>query len=177
MGLVSVTGSHDPASGLILVGGPSRHVRWEFGRVLRQIHALTATPGIAWTVGDSPRTPPADSAVLAGMRGVRFMPWRDAGPGWLSENLSAFGQAWVTGDSLSMIHEALSADTAVGVLDLPWRAQNRVARAVAQLVARGVVTSFDDWRSGKRLAPPDPPLREADRCAGLLLELTGFKNG
>jgi hypothetical protein len=132
--------------------------------------ALLAGAGVAWTVTDSPRTPPGDSAGLARLGGARFLSWRDAGPDWLAENMSAFGQVWVTGDSLSMIFEALSAGTAVGVLDLPWHGQGRVARAVSGLIADRSVTSFAAWRAGRRPVPALPPLREADRCAALLLD-------
>lgn len=177
LNFVSPAGSHDRAAGLILIGGPSRHAAWRFNMYRARIQALSATPGIAWTVCDSPRTPVADSAALAVLGGIRFVSWRDAGAGWLAENLAEFGQIWVTGDSVSMVYEALSAGAAVGVMDDVSGAANRVSRAIAALVARGDVTTFEAWQSGRRPEPPDRPLREAHRCATLLLDILRQPHG
>ncbi|MBI1731894.1 MAG: mitochondrial fission ELM1 family protein [Gammaproteobacteria bacterium] len=166
-------GGGDPAAGLILVGGPSRHFRWRFEQLKPRIETLLATTESVWTLCDSPRTPPADSRVLAGMHRATFVSWRDVDADWLGGQMSASGRIWVTGDSLSMIYEALSAGAAVGLLDLPERRSDRVTRALSTLVSGGQITPYQAWRSGQALIPVRPPLREADRCATLLLQRLG----
>ena len=163
-------GQQDPAQGLILIGGPSRHFHWRFDQLLPPIEALLRSPGITWTVCDSPRTPAGDSERLAALTGANFMRFREAGAGGLENQLRAAGTVWVTADSMSMIFEALTAGSAVGILELPARGTDRIAFAVSDLIARGSVTPFQSWQPGRRLVALRPALREADRCAALLLQ-------
>lgn len=156
---------HDAARGLVLIGGPARHYTWDADALLAQVRAIVAAPDCAWTLGDSPRTPPAFRARLRELRGPGYVPWDAVDRDWLPAQLAGAGTAWVSTDSLSMIFEALGSGCAVGVLDLPVRRPDRVTRAVADLVARGLVTSYADWQQGRRPRPAQPPLREADRCA------------
>ena len=162
----------DPARGLILVGGPSRHFHWRFTEMLPRLQALLQTSGLRWTLADSPRTPAADSERLAGLPGAEFVRCREASADWLENQLRAAGTVWVTADSMSMIFEALTAGAGVGILELPERRQDRVTRAVSDLTARGMVTPFQCWHSGRRLVAQRPVLAEADRCAALLLRMS-----
>lgn len=163
-------GAHQaPGPDLVLVGGGSRHFRWS-DAVLAQIGAVLAQPG-EWLVTDSPRTPAAARTALRGIAGDRYRPWERQHPDWLAEALPAARRIWVSADSLSMLHEALSTGAAVGLLELPpVRAEDRLARAVARLCAERLLTRYSDWQGGQALAPPPAPLAEADRCAALLLE-------
>ena len=45
-----------------------------------------------------------------------------------------------------------------------------VARGIERLVAEGFVTRFADWSPATGLAAPPRVLREADRCAAIVLE-------
>jgi hypothetical protein len=166
-------GPHDPARGIVLVGGPSRHHGWDAPALAARLHAVLATPGMAWTVTDSPRTPPAQRAQLAALPGVRYAGWDAVDETWLPAELRECGVAWITADSLSMIFEALTAGVAVGVLPVPERRPGRVPAAVADLIARGLVTPFAAWQQGRVPAPASPPLREADRCAAQVLAWLG----
>lgn len=160
---------HDPARGLVLVGGPARHFTWDPDALLAQIRAVTATPGVTWIVCDSPRTPATDRARLRAETGLQCVGWDTVEQDWLPAQLDAAGTTWVSADSLSMMFEALGSGCAVGVLELPAPTPDRVTRAVADLVLRGHVTTFTDWRQGRQPAPVTPPLREADRCAAEVL--------
>ncbi len=160
----------DPTHGLILIGGPSRHFQWDFPVLQPQLQALLDAGGMHWTIADSPRTQAGDSERLAALSGAEFVHWREAGANWLENQLRSAGTVWVTADSMSMIFEALTAGSAVGILDLPARRTDRVSRAVADLIARGMVTPFQAWQSGHRPVAHRPTLAEADRCAALLLQ-------
>lgn len=161
--------NHDPARGIVLVGGSGRHFAWNTDTLLTQLQSVIAAPGCAWTVTDSPRTPPAARARLQLLPGVDYVPWDAVDSAWLPARLGAAGTAWVSADSLSMIYEALSGGCAVGLLELPARRSDRFTRAVATLATRGLVTTFTAWRQGRGLTPVQPPLREADRCATEIL--------
>ncbi len=160
----------DPARGLILIGGPSRHFHWRFDELLPRIQKLLAATGLRWTLSDSPRTPCADSDRLAGLPGADFVRHGDVAADWLEHQLRSAGTVWVSADSMSMIFEALTAGSAVGILELPARRTDRVTRAVSELIARGMVTPFSSWQHGHRHVGHRPALAEADRCAALLLQ-------
>jgi mitochondrial fission protein ELM1 len=154
--------------GLILVGGLSRHYRWDETALLGQIRGALAASG-SWTIADSPRTPAPTRRQLREIPGARYLPW-ESGPDALAEALSGAARAWVSADSLSMIFEALTAGAAVGVLELPPAAsRDRVVEALRRLRAERWVTSFSDWQPGSELPAPPAPLAEAARCAELVL--------
>jgi mitochondrial fission protein ELM1 len=154
---------HDSDTGLIVIGGPSRHVRWNTGVVLAQVEQLQRQrPKRRWWLITSRRTPEALVARLGESAG-RISPVAGTAPDGLPARLAQAGEVWVTRDSVSMIYEALSAGARVGLLDVPPRGRNRVTAAVDRLIDAGWVTAPGHWRT---LAPgPGTPLNEAARCA------------
>lgn len=163
----------EPDTGLILVGGPSDHVRWSTAPVVAAIGELLAhTPALRWTLTTSRRTPADFMAALGPDRpGLTVVPGTQTGPDWLPGQLARAAQVWVTQDSVSMVYEALTSGAAVGLLDVPWRnARDRLARGVEQLVREGLVTPFDAWRAGTALRAPAEPFDEAARCAAWIAD-------
>ncbi|MEX2481850.1 MAG: ELM1/GtrOC1 family putative glycosyltransferase [Gammaproteobacteria bacterium] len=159
----------DPRQGLILLGGPSRHHRWDTPAVVAQVERIIgANPDLDWQITDSRRSPPALSAALARLDGPRvsFHSGSAVSDTWLPRVLSTCGQAWVSADSMAMLFEALTAGAAVGLIEVPVRRRDRISAVADQLAERGWV-----GRIGTPLATAPPVvLAEADRCAGLLLE-------
>jgi mitochondrial fission protein ELM1 len=158
---------HDPGIGLILVGGPSPHFRWDDEAIRLQITRLIQDrPDVHWTLTTSRRTP-ADFLAGLGDRKITLVPGEDTPTGWLEQRLDQAGSAWVTPDSVSMVYEALTAGCRVGLFELPAVAGSRVAQGVLGLLAEG------------RLAGPGQPVvdarpaqsfDEATRCAALILD-------
>nr|VFK78448.1 MAG: hypothetical protein BECKSD772D_GA0070982_101522 [Candidatus Kentron sp. SD] len=187
-------------TGLLLIGGPSRHHGWDEEALFRQIDAIVARESeTTWIATTSRRTPPSTTHALMGRqwKNLRSIPCADTPDGWLSEQLARARTAWVTEDSVSMIYEALTSGAPTGILSVPRRVATRVSLGVDQLVADGLVTGFSHWhgyrekgdfRGGEahagRNAPsaparslgasPDSPSRgpfdEAARCARWLLD-------
>ncbi len=159
------------ARGLVLIGGPSKHHGWDGAALAPMVaRVLAARPDLEWIVGDSRRTPEGFLRGLdipAGLR-AKKVPHQETGPGWLAGELARSALVWVTADSVSMVHEALTAGAATGVLPAPPAAKGgdggRPARAVAGLVAAGLATEFP--------AQPESPttrFHEAGRCAEWIL--------
>ena len=73
-----------------------------------------------------------------------------------------------------MVYEALTAGAAVGLIDVPIAKVNRISHAVRRLVEARYVTTLVDWMAGARLKPSREPLREADRCAAVVLKRFGL---
>lgn len=163
----------DPRDGrLMLIGGPSASHGWDGDAVLEAIgEILTNSPGTPWELTDSRRTPEGfRQALRERFPQITVFPHEETGPEWLPARLSRAGETWVTEDSVSMIHEALSSGSKVGLLPVPWKKpRGRIARGLARLIVEGFVTTFRDWREIHVLDHPPMVLREADRCAKLVL--------
>jgi len=157
---------------LMLIGGPSASHGWDGEAVLNAIgEILAASPGAPWELTDSRRTPDGfRQALRERFPQLAVFPHEETGPEWLPSRLSRAGETWVTEDSVSMIHEALSSGSKVGLLPVPWKKpRGRIARGLARLIVEGFVTTFRDWREIRVLDHPPMVLREADRCAKLVL--------
>jgi mitochondrial fission protein ELM1 len=157
----------DPQLGLILVGGPSAHYRWDAAALCAQIGEIARRDLRRWVVATSRRTPAETSQALGRIAAANLtlVPHEQTAPGWLAGQLQPAAVAWVTEDSVSMLYEALTAGAACGVLPVPVRRAGRVRAGLQGLLADGLVTSFAAWQRDGRLAAPDQPLGEAARCA------------
>ncbi len=159
--------------GVMLIGGPSKHYGWA-GEELRKAIATVscANPELEWTIGDSRRTPDGFLSTLQdnGIK-AKCVPWQQTNPEWLPAQLLAASEAWVTEDSISMLHEAVTAGAQTGVLPTPVkRSRARVLNAVRGLVADGFATRYQDWeQNGRHLTAPKQ-LHETGRCADWILQ-------
>lgn len=154
-----------PGYTLVLVGGVSKHFRWDDAQVLAQLDTLMARhPQVRIT--DSRRTPPALRAELAKRWPVTYQPWEKCPPGWLASELAIAENAWVTEDSVSMIYEALTAGCAVGLVALqrPMGSVGRLTKGIQTLRTLGYVGSLQ----GSTTLPRPPLLAESRRVAEAL---------
>lgn len=166
-----------PTQGLILVGGPSKHHRWDDQAIQRQLTAIVEHDDqMQWTVTGSRRTPSSTDALLqtlASKHSERFVytPASQTPEGWVADQLQRCGTCWVSEDSVSMVYEALTAGARVGLIGVPRKAiPGRVVRGVQSLIDRGWVTTLDQWRDGQALPTDRPALAEADRVAAHVIE-------
>ena len=159
--------------GLILIGGPSGSHDWNQDAIRSCVATIASSrPDISWQVTDSRRSPAGTLEDLAATAtGMTLRPHATTPADWLPGELARAAEVWVTADSVSMIYEALSSGAGTGLLPVPCRKPgNRVARGIDRLAADGWITRFGDWKPGTPLAPPPAVLREADRCAAIVLE-------
>jgi mitochondrial fission protein ELM1 len=147
-----------------VIGGPSRHFRWNDDLILAEIETLLRVRSCRhWILTSSRRTPAALEARLAELSQVEYVPFAANTSDWLPAQLAEAGEVWVSEDSVSMLYEALTSGAKVGILPVPRRARsNRVSRGIDALVAQGLVCAPGDWqlRSHQQM-----PLNEAGRCA------------
>jgi len=162
----------DAGKGLILIGGPSRHFHWkETGLILQVLRILEDTT-VHWSITDSARTPDSTRQLLKTLRNnnLTYTPSAETGQGWVAAQLAVASRTWVSVDSVSMVYEALTSGTAVGLLNVPIKKSNRIADAARQLAEEGLVTRFEDWAGGRKLETPRPVFNEASRCAQQVLQ-------
>lgn len=161
----------DSRQGIFLVGGPSRHFVWSDENVLRQILSVTQKEQMHWTLATSERTPGSFVRVWrTQVPGIPLMTSQECSSQWLPEQLAKCGTAWVTCDSMSMIYEALTAGTRVGLLELPRLNNDRISRNIRRLIAAGLTVTTSQWLAGRKLPVQIRPFSESNRCAAIIAE-------
>ncbi len=154
--------------GLILVGGPSRHYRWDNTHLASQLQRLQAAlPEVAWTLTTSPRTPASFIRLARQLAnpGLEVVALAETSPDWLLQQYARCGVIWVSEDSASMVYESLSCGAAVGVLSVPVRRPGRVSRGIEKLLEEGQPLRLHDLETRGNMPPPPRPLQEATRIA------------
>ncbi|WP_226668133.1 mitochondrial fission ELM1 family protein [Microbulbifer aggregans] len=161
----------EASRGLLLFGGPSKHFHWDAQKVLSNAERLLQQP-LQWTVSDSRRTPEGTLDHFADS-GAELHSWQQCPPGWLAEQMARAGHIWVTGDSVSMIFEALQSRARVGIISLPSRnPRNKIRSAVQRLLDQGLVT--EDIAFGCTQPAARAPFNQQVSCARALLLRAGF---
>lgn len=169
---------HDSDSGLILIGGPSKHFLWSDETVIRQVQAIIAPSSIRWTVAASERTPESFLRHLQShLPKVALSTPRNTSSDWLPEQLEQAGTVWVTCDSMSMIYEALTAGARVGLLELEPSSHGRISSNIQRLIRSSMVTACSDWLQGRSLPASLRFFSEADRCSRIVMERCLSKDG
>lgn len=161
------------SGGIILLGGPSGSHGWDAGIIHASVQKIVTTCGNQqWEITDSRRSPDGTlDAIAKTCPALHLHPHGDTGRDWLPDRLSRTAEVWVTEDSVSMIYEALSSGSKVGLLPVPaLKKSGRVSRGIDELVDQGFATRFRDWSPDPGLVAPPHVLREADRCAAIVLE-------
>ncbi|MDY0162403.1 ELM1/GtrOC1 family putative glycosyltransferase [Desulfobotulus sp.] len=156
--------------GLVLVGGldPSSHV-WDEKALEDALCALfNANPRMRWEVSSSPRTPESTEVMLERICKARpeilFIPFSRTPRGWVENAYARSSEAWITGDSMSMIYEALAAGCRVGVLPVRWkREDNKFQRSLDLLHGKGWI-AYPGERPEKGAAVLDEAGRAAEEA-------------
>lgn len=168
-------GMHNPKFGLILIGGTSRHHRWDGSAMVDNVQNVIAqNPAVHWKVTTSRRTPRETVQALLGLEeaNVEVFPVEKTNLNWVPNELAASAVSWVSEDSVSMVYESLTSGAVTGILPVPRRSlPSRVTRGLDSLVINGLVKRLDpaspilpalDWER--------PLLNETSRCAKLILD-------
>jgi mitochondrial fission protein ELM1 len=149
----------EAGSGIILVGGPSKHFEWQPEQLHTLLKALIQQDPRNWTIATSRRTPEVTIRLLQTLANVTLVLATETDANWLPKLLAKTELCWVTQDSMSMIYEALTASCNVKLLEVPTRSENRLTRGIQKLQVSGYLS-----------ADSNPPLQlaEADRCAEII---------
>lgn len=162
-------------SGLILIGGPSHHFKWDNNAILAQIEKIlisdTTNP---WLITTSPRTPESlesqiEDFIVNSKGRLQFKSYHSCEKNWLSERLSKAEKVWISPDSVSMIYESMSSGANVGVLELD-SLKTRVSTHLQQLFQTNSIVTFSEWALTGKMIKSIQPLNEAARAANWLLE-------
>ena len=160
-------------TGLILLGGPSKHYQWDNESIINQVKQIvTSDSRTHWTIADSPRTP---SNTLSNINELAYenvdtLKIAETDSQAIRKFIFNAKRIWVSSDSISMIYESLSSGASVGLLDVERNEQNRVSNAINTLIDEKQLSTFEMWSNTHKLLNSSFKFNETERCASLLLE-------
>ncbi|MBM9602668.1 mitochondrial fission ELM1 family protein [Desulfopila inferna] len=165
-------GDHRNDRVLLLCGGLDRKSHdWNTDEIIAGIKALIShDPLKRYILSSSPRTPAEAiqkmSLLAQHLQNVEFHEYQETPPGWVEEEYRRCRQVWVTGDSISMVYEALSSGCNVGILPVQWRNKNsKFRKSEEYLKDAGFVIGLQAYLLGDGSWKNAEPLNEARRCA------------
>ena len=163
-----------PRSGLILIGGPSKHHGWDALELQKQIeHILKADCETQWTLSNSRRTPKnfIEAIENAFDRRLKIKRLDNCTPKWLPQQLSSIEKSWVTEDSVSMVYEAISGGARVGILPVPRKQHAaRILFGIQDLIEEERIQHFKTDGPLLNKETVHPPLAEARRVATFIAQ-------
>lgn len=157
---------------LIMIGGISKHFDWDTHSVVSQIYDLVKqNPSIQYVTTTSRRTPISFLNALRriDLPNIEIIPFEKTGQGWVANQLAQVSSAWISEDSVSMVYEGLTANVAVGLLNLTIKRKNRVAYGIDTLVRKGFVVRFDSSGNYQDKLRPVIGFSEANRCSDQII--------
>jgi mitochondrial fission protein ELM1 len=180
MNLAKPSERKDPAKGLLLIGGPSKHHGWDNDAMAQQIREIIERSGdTSWTLTTSRRTPASFLETLE--RAFADIPDArarlDVHPAsvttreWLLDRYAESERIWVSEDSVSMVYESLTSGARVGLFRVPRTERvGRVVRGMDALAHDGWLMWFEDWRAAGALRAAPEKLDEAARVAEIVVD-------
>ncbi len=172
--LSTIQPAHNKAlnKGLMLIGGPSKHHRWDSTAITNYIQDIIQCDQHHWSISTSRRTPNEMLPVLKALKSDRVdvVPVTETPPNWVRDQLANTDLVWVSEDSMSMVFEGLSAGIQLGLLPVPRLRSGRITRCIDDLIERQWLTPFSHFKKHKTLLPAQPPLQEAKRVGETVAE-------
>ncbi len=155
---------------LILLGGPSRHYRWNTTHVIRSLQSLLISQPGPWKILTSRRTPTDFCTQWTQLQtSIPVLAPDDAAAEQEFSQLPSCSRLVVSCDSMSMIAEARATRSAVSLLLLPERRRSRITREIRRMISTATNAAAGD--SLIQLPHQNAGGRpEAERCATLILQ-------
>lgn len=165
-------GKHDDKKILVLIGGiDHKSHEWDSETIVKQIEKLIDSDSSKkFNISSSPRTPVETvekiSVLSARYENTKFYKFQDTQSGWVENQYTNSKYVWVTGDSISMVYEALSSGCRVGLIPVKWRKKNsKYLRSEKYLKDKGFTVSLESYLNGQACWKNEEVFNESNRCA------------
>ena len=167
---VSAKGAVSNKRGLILIGGKSKHYRWDEEHVLQQIELIVTNSSDVdgWILGNSRRTPDSFLTLLKekNIPNLKIVKYQNTDSSWLPKKMARSKRIWVTPDSVSMVYEAITSGSPTSILKLKPKKETKVVKGVHHLLKSKLLSQWPDVDADHQISV----LWEADRAAIWLLD-------
>ncbi len=167
-------------TGLILLGGPSKHFWWHDHQITQQLQDLLVfRPDIHWQLSTSPRTPDNIEKQLSQItlqyNNIKLIKFADCEKNWLHNKITTSEQVWVTPDSVSMVYEALTSGADVGIFNMKSK-DSKVSKSITALINNQSITPLNLYLKEQKIYHNQLPFAEADKAASWLIKKISNNN-
>ena len=122
-----------------------------------------------------PRTPEETDRLICSLvreqPDICYIPFLRTEPGWIEQQYSSNKTVWVTGDSMSMVYEALTAGCRVGIIPVNWKKMdNKFLYSLNYLIDSNRIITLNQYLDGTSFYHEAGLLNESERCAKEILK-------
>ena len=118
-------------TGLILIGGPSKHYFWDSKTVLEEICKISKKFKFRKLLLSTSRRTPfdfLDQLNELNISDIKVYEYSKIKNDWLDRHINKVKNIWVTNDSYSMVTEALASGADVDIIDLKVKQDSKLSR-------------------------------------------------
>mgnify|MGYP005672235833 FL=1 len=160
---------HNKSRGLIVLGGKSKHFKWDNQAVILQINnIINQHPKIKFKIATSRRTPKdfIDHLDDNLKKNTPIFEYEKVKQNWFMEEAKLSKHAWVTTDSISMIYELIASGSYVNLIRLEKKYDSKISIEISRMINTGLITTYDGKRKNNKNLSFN---NEAKRCASFIL--------
>ena len=118
-------------TGLILIGGPSKHYFWDSKTVLEEICKISKKFKFRRLLLSTSRRTPSDfldQLNELNFSDIKVYKYSKIKSDWLDKQINKVKKIWVTNDSYSMVTEALASGADVDIIDLKVKKDSKLSK-------------------------------------------------
>ena len=118
-------------TGLILIGGPSKHYFWDSKKVLVEICKISKKFKFRRLLLSTSRRTPIDfldQLNEINISDIKVYEYSKIKSDWLDKHINKVKHIWVTNDSYSMVSEALASGADVDIIDLKVKKDSKLSK-------------------------------------------------
>ena len=118
-------------TGLILIGGPSKHYFWDSKTVVEEICKISKKFKFRKLLLSTSRRTPfdfLDQLNELNIPDIKVYEYSKIKSDWLDKNINKVKNIWVTNDSYSMVTEALASGADVDIIDLKVKQDSKLSK-------------------------------------------------
>ena len=159
---------HNKNKGLIVLGGKSKHFKWDNQNVILQINnIINQHPKIKFKIATSRRTPKDFVRCLNDSikKNIPIFEYEKVKKNWLIEEAKLAKHAWVTEDSISMIYEFIASGSNVNPISIEKKYDSKISNEISRLINTGLISSYDGKINNRNNLVFS---NEAKRCANFI---------
>jgi len=141
-------------TGLILIGGPSKHYFWDSKTVLEEICKISKKFKFRKLLLSTSRRTPfdfLDQLNELNISGIKVYEYSKIKSDWLDKHINKVMNIWVTNDSYSMVTEALASGADVDIIDLKVKQDSKLSKEM-KVIKNNIKRKLPNQNEAKKVA-------------------------
>jgi len=141
-------------TGLILIGGPSKHYFWDSKAILEEICKISKKFKFKKLLLSTSRRTPfdfLDQLNELNIPDIKVYEYSKIKSDWLDKHINKVKNIWVTNDSYSMVTEALASGADVDIIDLEVKQKSKLSKEM-KVIKRNIKRKLPNQNEAKIVA-------------------------